>query len=247
MSRTTGQIKTADGTCPVSIFRPEGAGPWPAVILYMDGFGPRPALFDMGERMAAHGYYALLPDLFYRLGAYEPPSFSWFQDPEKRQLFFTKFLGSANQANVMRDTRAFLDFLAAQPEVKQPKVGTTGYCMGGGLSLAAAAFYPDRVVAAASYHGGRLVTDPPDSPHLLAPKIKAKLYIAGAVEDPSFTDEAKQKLKEALVAAGVDHTLVTYEGAKHGWVPADQPMHHPAAAEKHWTTLFELWDGALKS
>jgi carboxymethylenebutenolidase len=146
----------------------------------------------------------------------------------------------------MRDTRAFLDFLAAQPEVKQPKVGTTGYCMGGGLSLSAAAFYPDRVAAAASYHGGRLATDAPDSPHLLAPKIKARLYIAGAVEDPSFTDEAKQKLGEALVAAKVDHTLVTYEGAKHGWVLPDNAMYNPAAAERHWTTLFELWDGALK-
>src|SRR5262249_1387436 len=153
MSRTTGEIKTADGTCPISIIRPEGSGPWPAVILYMDGFGPRPALFDMAERMAARGYYVLLPDLFYRLAPYETPSFEWFQDPEKRAQFMTKFLGSASQANVMRDTRAFLDFLSAQPEVKQPMVATTGYCMGGGLSLAAAAFYPDRVVAAASYHG----------------------------------------------------------------------------------------------
>ncbi|HYV44039.1 MAG TPA: dienelactone hydrolase family protein [Myxococcaceae bacterium] len=246
MSRTTAQIQTADGACPASTFKPEGTGPWPAVILYMDGFGPRPALFDMAEKMAAHGYYVLLPDLFYRLAPYEPPSFAWFQDPEKRQLWFTKFLGTATQANMMRDTRAFLDFLSAQPEVKQPKVGTTGYCMGGGLSLAAAAFFPDRVVAAASYHGGRLVTDAPESPHLLAPRIKAKLYIAGAVEDPSFTDEHKQKLGEALKAAGVDHTLVTYEGARHGWVPADQPMHDPAAAERHWQSLFELWDSRLK-
>jgi carboxymethylenebutenolidase len=181
---------------------PGGIGPWPAVILYMDGFGPRPALFDMAERMAAHGYYVLLPDLFYRLGSYEPPSFAWFQDPEKRQLWMTRYLGSAAQANVMRDTRAFLDFLSAQPEVKQPKVGTTGYCMGGGLSLAAAAFYPDRVVAAASYHGGRLATDAPDSPHLLAPKIKARLYIAGAGEDPTFPGEAKQELGGGPPAAG---------------------------------------------
>lgn len=247
MSRTTAQIETADGTCPVSIFKPEGTGPWPAVIFYMDGLAPRPALFDMAERMAAHGYYVLLPDLFYRIAPYEAPQFSWFQDPEKRQLFFGKYLGGVTQANVMRDTRAFLDFLSAQPEVKQPKVGTTGYCMGGGLSLAAAAFYPDRVVASAAYHPARLVTDAPDSPHLLAPKIRAKLYIARAVEDAGFTDEHEQKLREALGGAGVDHTLVTYEGAKHGFVPADHPVHDPAAAERHWKSLFELWDSALKT
>jgi carboxymethylenebutenolidase len=247
MSMTTAQIKTADGTCPVSIFKPEGTGPWPGVIFYMDGLSPRPALFEMGERMAAHGYYVLLPDLFYRLGAYEKPQFSWFQDPEKRQMALTKYIGGVTQANVVRDTRAFLDFLSAQPEVKQPKVGTTGYCMGGGLSLTAAAFFPDRVVAAAAYHPGRLVTDAPESPHLLAPKIKARLYIARAVEDAGFTDEHKQKLEEALKAAGVDYTLVTYEGARHGFVPKDHPVHNPAAAERHWQTLFELWDSKLKT
>src|SRR6476619_308119 len=104
MSRTTAEIKTADGTCPVSIFKPQGTGPWPAVIVYMDGFAPRPALFDMAEKMAAHGYYVLLPDLFYRLAPYEAPKASWFQDPERRAAFMTKYIGSANQANVMRDT-----------------------------------------------------------------------------------------------------------------------------------------------
>lgn len=248
MSRTTGQIKTADGTCPVSIFRPDGgAGPWPAVIMYMDGLGPRPALFQMGERLAGHGYYVLLPDLFYRLGPYETPPFSLFQDPVKRQHWMETYIANANQANVMRDTRAFLEFLSAQADVKQPKVGTTGYCMGGGLSLAAAAFFPDRVAAAASYHGGRLATDAPDSPHLLAPKIKARLYIAGAPEDWGVNEEVKQKLEHALTAAGVDHTLVTYEGTRHGWVPADLPMHNPPAAERHWTTLVELLDSSLKT
>ena len=130
MSRTTGQIKTADGTCPVSIFRPGGAGPWPAVIFYMDGLGPRPALFDMGERMAGHGYYVLLPDLFYRAGPYETPQFSMFQDPVKRQEWGARFASTASQANVMRDTRAFLDFLSAQPEVKQPEAGGTEFVPG---------------------------------------------------------------------------------------------------------------------
>ena len=236
-----------DGTCRISIFRPdEGAGPWPAVIMYMDGIGPRPALFDMGERLAAAGYYVLLPDLFYRLGPYETPPFAIFADPKKRQHWMEKYVGSADQANAMRDTRSFLEFLAAQKDVKQPKVATTGYCMGGGLALAAAAFFPDRVVAAASFHGGRLVTGSKDSPHLLAPHLKARVYVAGAVEDPSFTDEDKKQLQEAFAAAGVDHTVVTYEGARHGFGPSDHPSHHPAAAERHWTALLQLLDGTLK-
>jgi carboxymethylenebutenolidase len=212
----------------------------------MDGIGIRPALFEMGERLASHGYVVLLPDLFYRAGPYEAPGFGVFADPAKRQVWFEKYMSTANQANVMSDTRAFLDYLAAQPDVKQSQVGTTGYCMGGGLALAAAAHFPDRIVAAASYHGGRLATDLPDSPHLLAPRIKARVYVAGAIEDPSFPDDMKQRLEEALTKAGVDHVVETYEGARHGWVPSDTPVHNPEAAERHWRTLAELFAATLK-
>src|SRR5207248_1017527 len=114
----------------------------------------------------------------------------------------------------MSDTRAFLDHLAAQPDVRPGGVGTTGYCMGGGISLRAAGTYPDRIVAAASFHGSRLATDAPDSPHLLAPKMKARVYVAGAIEDASFTDEMKERLDDALTKAGVDHRIETYP-AKH--------------------------------
>src|SRR5262249_18555513 len=160
--------------------------PWPAVLVYMDGIGIRPALFEIGERISSRGYFVLLPDLFYRAGPYVAPDpAKLFGDPAVRAEW-AKFIGSLNQASVMSDTRAFLDFLGAQPDVKQPKVGTTGYCMGGAFSLGAAGHYPDRVAAAASFHGGRLVTDAPDSPHLLAPRMKARVYVAGAIEDPSF-------------------------------------------------------------
>ena len=115
------------------------------------------------------------------------------------------------------------------------------------MALAAAAFFPDRVVAAASFHGGRLVTGSKDSPHLLAPHLKARVYVAGAVEDPSFTDEDKKQLQEAFAGAGVDHTVLTYEGAQHGFVPSDHPSHHPAAAERHWTALLQLLGGTLKA
>jgi carboxymethylenebutenolidase len=145
----------------------------------------------------------------------------------------------------MSDTRAFLDYLAAQPDVKPWGIGTTGYCLGGLMSLTAAGTYPDRIVATASYHGGRLATDAPDSPHLLAPKIESRVYVAGAIEDQSFPDEMKERLEEALTRAGVDHVIETYQ-AKHGWVLRDTPAYDAAAAERHWQTLIELLDAKLK-
>jgi carboxymethylenebutenolidase len=246
MPRTTVTIETRDGRCEASVFRPEAKGPWPAVLFFMDGIGIRPALFAMGERIAAHGYFVLLPDLFYRAGPYvSPDPAKLFTDPETLQAWRTKFIATATQANAMSDVEAFLAHLAVQPDVKQPKVGTTGYCMGGGLSLATAGNYPERVAAAASYHGGRLASDQPDSPHLLAPRMKARVYVGGASEDPSFPPEMKERLGEALTKAGVAHTIETY-AARHGWVPSDTPVHDPAAAERHYETLFALLDGALK-
>jgi carboxymethylenebutenolidase len=249
MSRTQVTLQTADGRCDASVFRPDsGPGPWPAVIFYMDGVGPRPALFEMGERLASHGYFVLLPDLFYRAGPYETPDArTLFSDPDLRTTWVTKFMSTASQSNVRADTVTFLEYLAAQPDVKQPKVGTTGYCMGGGLSLAAAGNFPERIAAAASYHGSRLATDAPDSPHLLAARMKARVYVAGAVEDPSFPDSMKQRLEYALTQGGVQHEVVTYPGARHGWVPSDTPVHNPEAAERHWTTLLALFDSTLKT
>ena len=139
-----------------------------------------------------------------------------FTDPEKRKVFIEKFFAFATQANIMSDTRAFLDYLAAQPDVKPGPIGTTGYCMGGLMSLTAAGTYPDRIAATASYHGGRLATDVPESPHLLAPKMKSRVYVAGAIEDGSFPDEMKSRLEDALTTAGVDHTIETYPATRLG-------------------------------
>jgi carboxymethylenebutenolidase len=167
-----------------------------------------------------------------------------FSDPEQRKVLMEKF-ALASPAKVMADTQAFLEYLAAQPDVKPGGIGTTGYCMGGFMSLTAAGTYPDRIVAAASYHGGRLATDAPESPHLLAPKIKARVYVAGAIEDGSFTDEMKARLEDALTRAGVDHTIETYP-AKHGWVFRDTPVYDAAASERHWQTLVALLEAKLK-
>jgi carboxymethylenebutenolidase len=157
-----------------------------------------------------------------------------------------KFMGPAKPANIMSDTQAYLDYLAAQPDVKPGGIGTTGYCMGGLMSLTAAGTFPDRIVATASYHGGRLATDAPDSPHLLAPKIKSRVYIAGAIEDQSFPDDMKARLEDALTKAGVDHEIETYP-AKHGWVFRDTPVYDAAAAERHWQTMVALFDAKLKA
>ncbi len=212
----------------------------------MDGAGIRPAILEIGERLATHGYFVLLPDLFYRSGPYEPmDAKAIFSDPEKRKIL-AQYFSLATPANVMADTGTFLDWLAAQPDVKPGGVGTTGYCMGGMLSLTAAGTHPERIIAAASYHGGRLATDAPDSPHLLAPRMKARVYVAGAIEDNSFPDDMKAKLEDALTKAGADHLIETYP-ARHGWVPRDMPTHDPACAERHWKTLLTLFDAKLKA
>ncbi len=116
--------------------------------------------------------------------------------------------------------------------------------MGGRLSLYAAGHFGDRIAAAASYHGGALATDAPDSPHRLAPRMTARIYVGGAIEDRGFDDAQKARLEAALTDAGVDQVIETYQ-AHHGWVPSDTPAHDPAAAERHWTTLFELFGGTL--
>lgn len=243
---TTIDLTTDDGTCPTHVFHPPGAGPWPAVLFFMDGLGIRPALFEMAERLAGHGHYVVLPDLYYRSGPYEPlDARRIFTDPELRQTLFEKFMGKLGQANAMRDTRAVLAFLASQPAVAPGKIGATGYCMGGGLAISAAGHFPERFAAVAAYHPGNLATDAPDSPHLQAPRIQAKVYVGGASDDPSFPDAMKARLETALRDAGVDHTVETYP-ARHGWVPSDTLVHDAAQAERHWQTLFALLDGALR-
>jgi len=178
-------------------------------------------MLALGERLATYGYFVLLPDLYYRSGPYEPMNpATVFSDPEQRKVLFEKFMGKATPEAIMSDTRAFLDYLEAQPEVKPGPIATTGYCMGGLMSLTAAGTYPDEIAATASYHGGRLATDAPNSPHLLAPKMKSRVYIAGAIEDDGFPDEMKAKLEAALTDAHVDHLIETYP-AKHGWVFPD--------------------------
>jgi carboxymethylenebutenolidase len=239
------EIRTADGECRSYVFQPGDGGPWPAVLMYMDGVGIRPAMLEVGERLASYGYLVLLPDLFYRSGPYEPMNAAEvFGDPQRRQMLRDKFAAHVSQAKVMADTEAFLAYLAGRPDVKPGPIGTTGYCMGGRMSLVAAGTYPERIAAAAAYHPGGLASDAPDSPHLLAPRIKCRVYVAAASDDPSFPVEMQARFEAALTEAGVDHLMETYP-AKHGWVLRDTPVHDPAAAERHYQTMTALFQAKL--
>jgi len=241
MSMTQVAIPTPDGDARAYFFLPDGAGPWPAVIFYMDGPAIRPALFQMCERLAGAGYAVVLPDMFWRAGPYEPIDIkAVFGDEAARREIFGKLMASTDPERAMRDTGAVLAWLATRPEVKGEKVGCTGYCMGAGLALRAAGTYPERIAAAAGFHGGRLATDAPDSPHLLAPRIAARVYVGGADEDAGFPPDQADRLREALDAAGVENTIEIYAGARHGYAPPDMPVYNEAAAERHWRALLSL-------
>nr|HEX4318125.1 alpha/beta fold hydrolase [Kofleriaceae bacterium] len=246
MTRTQIEIKTESGVCPANVFKPAGTGPFPALLFFIDGIGMRPAMHEMGDKMAAHGYYVLQPDLFYRAGAYQSPDpTKLFTDPEVGKAWFGKMFGAAAVPGIMTDTVAFLAHFDAQQDVKKGKVGITGYCMGGRLAMIAAEHYPDRIGAIAAYHPGGLVTDQPDSPHLAVAKITAKVFVGGAADDANFSDAARATLDKALADAGVAHTVELFH-AKHGWVPSDTPVHDKAECERHYQTLFALLDSTIR-
>lgn len=239
-------IQTKDGQCPTHVFTPAGTGPWPAAIFYMDGIGIRPTLFAMAQRLADAGYVVLLPDLYYRMGPYEPfvPQ-EVFASGDPLSVIGEHFRSTSSRL-AAEDTKAYLAYLDTRDDVVPGKVGLTGYCMGGGMAITAAGLYPDRIAAAASYHGGNLATDSEISPHLLAPKIRGRIYVAGAVEDASYPPEMAERLEKALSDAGVDHLCETYEGALHGWTMADFPVYDHEAGERHWRSLFDLFGKTLK-
>jgi len=248
MSRTQVSVTTPDGDARAFAFKPDhGTGPWPGAIILMDAPAIRPALFEMGERLASAGYYVLLPDLFWRAGVYPPLDIAAARAGDATQVeLFSRLRASTGTGRQMKDVQACLDFLAHDPNVRPGKVGVTGYCMGGSIALRAAGTFPDRIGAAASFHGGGMATDHERSPHLLASRIEAKVLVAGAIEDRGFDEAQKERLDAALRDAGVDAQVSIWEGCRHGWVPSDMPVHNPEGAERHWRELVALFDRALK-
>ncbi len=244
MQRTV-DIPTESQPSTGSLHVPDGTGPWPAVIMYPDAGGVREALLAMGDRMAALGYVTLVPNFYYAYGDYKPFDMpNVFADADERARLM-EMVHSVTAETAVRDARTYVDFLASLPETTGSAVGTTGYCMGGRLSLIVAGHLGDRVAAAASFHGGNIASaEDPDSPHLRASEIEATVYVAGAIEDASFPDEQRDRLESALTAAGVQHTIETYP-AHHGFAVPDNPTFDEAAAERHWQALSQLFAASL--
>ncbi|MCP3787034.1 dienelactone hydrolase family protein [Micromonospora sp. A3M-1-15] len=249
MQTTTVDVPTDDGVADALLVRPDGDGPFPAVLVFMDAFGLRPRMAEMAETIAAREYVVLVPNLFHRFGRAPLVDLSGLSDENRRGELFGKLspmIGSLTPDVIARDADAYLDFLAAQPGVAPGPVVITGYCMGGTNALRAIEAHPDRIAAAAAFHAGRVVTDAPDSPHLGVGAVRGELYFGHADHDPSMTAEQIATLEKALDAAGVTYRSEVYTGARHGYTQADTPMYDERATERHWAALFDLLDRTFR-
>jgi carboxymethylenebutenolidase len=238
-------ITTPDGACDAYFVHPT-AGAAPAVLVWPDIFGLRPAFRQMGKRLAESGYAVLVVNPFYRTKKAPTSSpHADMEDPATREALMG-LAHSLTPETEVTDAKALTAWLDREPSVdKSRKMGTTGYCMGGPLVLRTAATNPDRIGAAATFHGGGLVTDKPDSPHLLIGKMKAQFLIAIAANDDAKEPNAKETLKTAFAQALLPAKVEVYEGAMHGWCPPDSHVYNRVAAEKAWGELLVLLKSAL--
>jgi carboxymethylenebutenolidase len=248
------EIRTSDGICDAAFLRPS-AGAHAGVLVWPDAGGLRPSLRDIGRQVASAGYSVLVPNPFYRITKAPALDFAHFDfhNPADREKL-RPLMGSVGaQGSAEKDTVAYAGFLDSRQEVdKARKLGVQGYCMGGRLMMRSAAVLGERMGAGASFHGGGLVTDQPDSPHLLAPKIKARLYFGVAANDDDREPEAKDTLKAAFEAAHVSAEIEVYPGTSHGWCIPDmptedgRPIYDPAAAERAFGKLMALYGQGLR-
>lgn len=241
------EIRTADGTADGFIFRDEGGRRLPGVIHLTDIRGIRPAHREMARRLAEKGYTVMLPNVFYRTGRTPlfdfPPAFG----EERTMKRFAELTGPLTPDAIERDAACYVDFMAAHKAVSAGAMGVVGYCFTGALAMRTAATRPNQIGAAASFHGGRLVTDSPSSPHLLLPRIKAQLYFGHATNDRSMPADAIEKLDRALEAWGGKYQSEVYEGAYHGWTEPDSQVYNPAQAERAFEKLTALVAETLRS
>ncbi|WP_438297646.1 dienelactone hydrolase family protein [Streptomyces sp. HUAS TT7] len=240
------QIPTPDGQADAFAAFPEHGERHPGVLLYMDAIGLRPVLEEMARELAGHGYYVLVPNLFYRYGPAPVVEVPEFIGQDNQGELFAQLMPMVHALTpelALRDAEAYLTFLTGQPEVSAGPVGVIGYCMGGGLAMRTAAAHPGLVAAVAGFHPGGLVTDAPDSPHRLAPGLTAEVHFGLAEGD--LTPEGIAELDRSLDAAGVDHSCEVYPGTLHGFTMADTAAFDPAGMQRHWERLLPLLGRAL--
>lgn len=242
------EIKTPDGICDAYFVHP-GSGASAAVLVWPDAGGLRPAFKQMGKRLAESGYAVLVPNPFYRTRKADAPApaptAGGVQNEAARAAMMAT-MRSLNPTTHVTDATAFVTWLDTQAAVdKKRKMGTTGYCMGGPIVMRTAATFPDRIGAAGTFHGGGLVADNADSPHLLIPQMKAQYLIAIAANDDERQPEAKDVLRKAFAEARLPAEIEVYAGTKHGWCPPDGAVYDAAQSEKAWGRMLELFKKAL--
>jgi carboxymethylenebutenolidase len=236
-------IPTADGAMNSFVVCPDEGGPFPVVFFYMDAPGKREELHDMARRIAAVGYFVVLPNLYHRR-----TRDYWLKErTEAGVAEMFGHMGSLNAATTERDTRAMLEYVDAQPQAKASRIGAVGYCMSGPIVVWAAAAFADRFNCIASIHGANMATDSPDSPHRLAPRIRCETYFACAEIDKWAPPAHIEQLQAAFTTAKVPHRIEWYPAAEHGFVfPLRAGIYNKAAAERHWERLFSLFERNLK-
>ncbi len=236
-------LQTADGTMNTFVTHPEEGGPHPAVLFYMDAPGKREELHDMARRIGTAGYFVVLPNLYYRRSR----EFRMERDEAGMKKMF-EMMGHLSNAMVVSDTQALLEFVDASPEALPGPVGAVGYCMSGPFVFAAAAAYPERLAATASFYGAGLLTDRDDSPHLTADRIQGEIYFACAEIDRYAPREQIDALEKHLAMTGIRHRVEWYPGVEHGFAfPKREGIYDKPAAERHWERLLALFERNLRS
>ena len=236
-------VTTKHGKMPAFVACPDGEGPFPPVILYMDAPGTREELRNHARRIARHGYFCILPDMYYRLGTVH---FDLPRRDDAMSAVIRASMNSITNALVTDDTAAMLGWLDANDKVKPGPVGCIGHCMSGQYITTVSAKFPHRFACAASLYGVKVVTDQPDSPHLLVGDVKGELYYAFAETDASVPDHVIPDLTAALAKTDVKHTIKVLPESHHGFQFAERPSYHGGASEEAWSDIFGMLDRHLK-
>jgi carboxymethylenebutenolidase len=236
-------VTTKHGLMPTFAACPDGPGPYPGIIFYMDAPGIREELRNMARRIAKHGYFCLLPDMYYRIGTIR---LDLAQRDEAKMAVMRAVMNSQTNAFVVDDTAALLAYFDAQDRAKPGPVGCVGHCMSGQYITTVSARFPHRMVAAASLYGVGIITDKEDSPHRLLDKIKGELYYAFAETDHAVPAHIPGELKSLLDKTDIKHEVKVFPGTQHGFCFPERPAYDTLAAEETWSKIFAMWDRHLK-